>query len=129
LIVTQGPQRLKRHVAPLQLPLVVLLEQQRADEPLDLGIEPLERIGAVDLRAMDLGEGHEREHVGFCAIHQLGKLRELAAQLIGVRERVTEKVHLATLPGGGEHLGGRGLDPLVGIGDHQLHATQPAARQ
>jgi hypothetical protein len=37
LNVTQGPQRLKRHVAPLQLPLVVLLEQQGADEPRDPG--------------------------------------------------------------------------------------------
>ena len=46
LIVTQGPQRLKRHVAPLQLPLIVLLEQQRADEPRDRGFV---REGADDV--------------------------------------------------------------------------------
>ena len=56
---------LKLHVAPVETPLVVLLEHHGADEsgdrrvvgedahdigtPLDLGIEPLERIGAVDL--------------------------------------------------------------------------------
>jgi hypothetical protein len=43
LIVTRGAQRLKRHVAPLQLPFVVLLEQQRTDEPRDRGfVLPME---------------------------------------------------------------------------------------
>jgi hypothetical protein len=37
LIVTQGSQRLKGQVEALQLPLIVLLEQQRADEPRDRG--------------------------------------------------------------------------------------------
>jgi hypothetical protein len=53
------------HVAALQAPLVTLLEQQRANEPrdrgfvgedpddvrapLDLGVEPLQRVGRVDL--------------------------------------------------------------------------------
>jgi hypothetical protein len=58
-------QALKLHVATVETPLVVLLEHHGADEasdrrivgedaddvgaPLDLGIEPLERVGAVDL--------------------------------------------------------------------------------
>jgi hypothetical protein len=78
LIVDESTQRLKGHVAALQLPLVVLLEQQPSDEardggnvredaddigaPLDLGIEPLQGVGAVELGPMDLGEGHEHEH-------------------------------------------------------------------
>lgn len=61
LIVSECLQTFKRQVASLQLPLVVLLEQQRSDEPgngglvgedpddvrtsLDLRIEPLQRVG------------------------------------------------------------------------------------
>jgi hypothetical protein len=99
LIVAESLQAFKLHVAALQLPLVVLLEQQRPDErrdgrfigedtddigaPLDLGIEPFQRIGAVDLRTMGLWEAHERQDLGFRFIHQPGELGELRAQLIG----------------------------------------------
>jgi hypothetical protein len=38
LIVDQSSQGLKGHVATLQLPFVVLLEQQRADEARDGGL-------------------------------------------------------------------------------------------
>ena len=99
LIVTQGRQSLKLHVSALQLALVVLLEPQRADQAydggvvgedsddvgltLDLGVEPLEGIGAVDLRSVRLRERHERQHFDFSSVHELSELRQLGAQLIG----------------------------------------------
>ena len=70
------------------------------------GVERLLREGRVDR-----GEHH------------------LSLALAGVGEGIAQEVHLAALPGGGEYLGGCGLQPLVRIGDHQLHATQPTARQ
>src|SRR5207248_10952200 len=72
LIVGESWHRVKGHVATLQLPFVVLLKQQRADQarhggliredrddvgaPLHLGIESFQRVGAVDLGAVSLGE-------------------------------------------------------------------------
>jgi hypothetical protein len=63
MIVAERLQAFKLQVTTLQLPLVVLLEKQRPDQPhdrrfvredardvgsaLDLGVKPLERIGAV----------------------------------------------------------------------------------
>jgi hypothetical protein len=38
---------------------------------------------AVDLRAVGMGEGHEREHVDFGTVLEFGEIGELAAQLIG----------------------------------------------
>jgi hypothetical protein len=35
----------------------------------------------------------------------------------------------APLPGGRQHLGDGGLDAFVGIGDHELDATQTAPRE
>ena len=68
------------HVAVLQLPLVVLLEQYRADQPSDRGfvgedaddvgaaldflVEPLERVGAVQFAAVQLGEVEIGQHLG-----------------------------------------------------------------
>src|SRR5881227_1497867 len=62
---------LNLHIAVLQLPFIVLLEQYRADQPddrgligedtddigapLDLFVEPLERVGAVQFAAVLLG--------------------------------------------------------------------------
>jgi hypothetical protein len=47
----------------------------------------------------------------------------------GVCQDVAHEVHAAALPAGVEHLGDRGLDTLMGIGDHQLDAAQAAARE
>src|SRR6202008_294444 len=52
-----------------------------------------------------------------------------AAAAPGVRQRVAGEVHAAALPGGVEHARDRGLDPLVGVGDDELHAAQAAARE
>jgi len=66
-------------VAALNCPLIVLFEQQRADEAgdcifvwedvddigtaLNLAVEPFERIDGMDFRSMILGEAHDGEHV------------------------------------------------------------------
>src|ERR1019366_6856612 len=43
---------------------------------------------------------------------------------------VAEEVHLAALPGRArEHLAQRTAQALVGVGDDQLHAAQPASRE
>ena len=47
-----------------------------------------------------------------------------AAALAGVCQHVAHEVHSATLPGRCEDLRDGGLDPLVRIGDHQLHAIK-----
>jgi len=42
-------------------------------------------------------------------------------QILGaVAEGITEEVDGAALPGSAQHLGDRGLEALVGVGDHQL---------
>ena len=103
-VLGQGSQAFQLHVATVELPLVVLLQQQRADQPhdgrlvgkdthdlgaaLDLRVEPLQRIGAVDLRPMGLGKRHERQHVGLGLVHHRGELREALAQLIGHRSSI-----------------------------------------
>jgi hypothetical protein len=53
--------------------------------PLDLRVEPLERVGRVDLRPVRPREGHEGEHVALGLVHQHPEPGELAAQLIGHR--------------------------------------------
>ena len=47
----------------------------------------------------------------------------------GVREQIAHKVNAATLPGSTKHSADRGFQSFMGIGDHQLHATQTAAGQ
>jgi hypothetical protein len=47
----------------------------------------------------------------------------------GVAEAVAEEVHGAALPGRPKDLGDRVLEPLVGVGDDQLHTDQPAGDQ
>jgi hypothetical protein len=44
-------------------------------------------------------------------------------------EAVPEEVHEAALPGTAQEPGDRGLEGLVGVGDDQLHAAQPAREQ
>ena len=46
-----------------------------------------------------------------------------------VGEGVSHEVNAAALPGGAEHLGRRRLEALVGVGDDQLDAPEPAAGQ
>ena len=44
-------------------------------------------------------------------------------------EQVAHQMHAAALPGGVQHLGDRGLQSFMGIGDHQLHAAQATASE
>jgi hypothetical protein len=46
-------------------------------------LKSLERVGAMDLRPMRLGEPHEGEHLALGVVHQPGEFRELRTQLIG----------------------------------------------
>ena len=78
---------------------VVLLERDRADEaddggvvgedadyvgaPLDLAVETFQRVGAVDLGAVLLGECCKGKHVCLGVIHQAGELGHPRAQLVG----------------------------------------------
>ncbi len=41
----------------------------------------------------------------------------------------SDRVDPTPLPGGAQHAPDRGLEPLVGVGDHQLDALQPALEQ
>ena len=52
---------------------------------LDLGVEPLQRIGRLDLQAMRCGKGHVRQDVGLVLVHERTDLREALSELIGDR--------------------------------------------
>ena len=89
----------QRQVSPGHSPLVVLLDQDGADQaqdgfvvgkdahhvgaPLDLLVDPLQRIGGVDLRSMLPGEAHEGEHVGLRLVHELCRFFEPHPQAVG----------------------------------------------
>ena len=91
--------RFDLHVAMLELPLVVLLEPHRADQPddrgfvredayhvgptLDLFVEPLEWIGPVQFAAVLLGEIQIGQHVRLAVIDERRELRPFRPQLIG----------------------------------------------
>ena len=53
---------------------------------------------------------------------------DAAAALAGMGEGIAHEVDPAALPGRVQHLGDRGLDALMGVGDHELHAAQAAPR-
>ena len=100
-IVADLGQGFQRHVTTLQGPLVVLLEQQGADQAIDsrfigedaddvgtafdLTVEALQRIGAGDLPPVLLRKAHVRQHIVLGVIHQPGDLREALPKLIGHR--------------------------------------------
>ena len=47
----------------------------------------------------------------------------------GMGEQVAHQMHAAALPRGIQHPGNCGLQSFMGIGDHQLHATQATASE
>ena len=51
---------------------------------------------------------------------------DAAALFAGMGQHVAHEVHAAALPGGVQHLGDRGLQPFMGVRDHQLDAAQAA---
>jgi hypothetical protein len=99
-IIAQGIDGFQRHVTgSLDRPFVILLEQDRPNEPdyrvpvgedaddvgapLDLAVEALDRIGAVQFGTVLDGEGHVGEHVGFGLVKERGELGQLGEKLIG----------------------------------------------
>ena len=56
-----------------------------AGASLDLGVEPLQRIGRLALQAMRCGKGHVRQDVGLVLVHERTDLREALSELIGDR--------------------------------------------
>ena len=79
------------HVAVLQLPLVILFQQYRADQPNDrcfvgkyaddigpalhLLVQPFQRVCAVDLGAVLLREVEMRQNIGLAVIDERSELR------------------------------------------------------
>ena len=51
--------------------------------PLDLTVQPLPRVGAVDFSAMLLGECRKGKDIGLGVVHQSGEFGHTRAQLIG----------------------------------------------
>jgi hypothetical protein len=102
LIAALRPQHnppCRRHIAVLQLPFVVLLEQHCADQPDDRGlvgedaddvgaafdflVEPLNRVGAVQFAAVRLGKVEIGQHFGLAVVDECGELRPFLAELVG----------------------------------------------
>lgn len=98
LVVADGLESFELHVAALELPLVVLLEQHGPDETydrfivwedpddigttLDLRIDAFERVRRCELCSMRLWEVHEREDVILGVVEQHGEFGELRSKLI-----------------------------------------------
>jgi hypothetical protein len=90
--------RLDLHVAVLQLPLVILFQQYRADQSNDrcfvgeyaddigpalhLLVQPFQRVCAVQLGAVLSGEVEMRQNIGLAVIDERGELRPFLPQLI-----------------------------------------------
>ena len=108
----------------------------------------------MQLLAVLLGEAHARTSCS--ASSKGGELGDLGPELVGPDatgpsrcrrppgrrrwrrrrrrradpgKQVAGEVHAASLPGGAEDPGRGGLQALVVVGDHQLHAAQPAPGQ
>src|SRR5262245_50614795 len=87
------------HVVVLQLPFVVLLEQDRADQPddrgfigenannvgaaLDFFVEPFQWVCAVQFAAVLLGKVEIGQHLGLAVVDERRKLWPFLPQLIG----------------------------------------------
>jgi len=84
--------RFQSHVSgALHGPFIALFEQERTDEPgdgqdagdvgpaLDLSVEALDWVCAMQLGAMLLWEGHEYQHIRLGVVHDGGEFRDLTA--------------------------------------------------
>src|SRR6185312_10716964 len=58
-------------------------DTDRAGTSLDLAVEPLDHVRAVDLHVVSLRKVHEGQHFVLVPVHHRGKLGQLLAQLIG----------------------------------------------
>ena len=99
-IIAQRCDGFQAHVAgALDGPLIVLFQEQRADQPgdggfvredpddvaapLDLAVEALQRVCAVELGTVLDGEAHVGQHIGLCVVHKCGKLGRTGPGLVG----------------------------------------------
>src|SRR5512132_2902238 len=144
-IIAHGGDGFQGHVAgPLHRPLIVLLEENGADQAsdrslvgedadhvgasLDLAVDALERIGRVDLGPVLPRERHVREDVLLGLVKHCGELRQLGADLV-------RDVAPLRLGGAGVVLGEGGSDErrhhapaaLAGMGEPVAHEVHPAA--
>jgi hypothetical protein len=94
----QFSHSLDLHLTVPHRPLVVLLEKHGADEADDGGsirkdaddigtafdflVQPLDRVGRVDLRPVPHGKVQIGQHIGFAVINEGGQLWPLRPQLI-----------------------------------------------
>ena len=144
-IIADRGERFQRHVSgALDGPFLGLLHEDRADEAsdrclvrkdtddvrasLDLGVQPLDRIGAVQLGAMLGWEGHIGQDVLLGRVHERRQFGELAAHLVrheaplGLRRRMV---------GLGEGRGDEGRDHpaavLAGMGERIALEVDAAA--
>ena len=124
-------------------PFVVLLEQEGADQTddrvvvgedadhvgpvLDLAVETLDRIRAVELGPVLLGEGHVGQHVGLRVVHDGGELGDLWADLVGDRAPLHARGFRRLLGEGGGNEGRDDPPPaLAGMGEHVAHEVYAA---
>ena len=144
-VVAQRRHGFKGRVArPLDCPFIVLFEEDGADQPgdgsfigedaddvgapFDFAVEPFDRIVAVDLGAVFLGEGHVGQDIGFGLVHQGCQLGDLCPDLISNRAPLLTGSFRRFL---GECSRDKGGDDtasaLAGMGQRIAHEVNPAS--
>src|SRR5262249_2734277 len=95
---------------------------------LDLAIETLQRIGAVDLGSVILVEAHKGKNIGFGLVHQRGQFGDFGSELIGHLAPL-QAGHVGVLLGkGGGDKGGNDTSALLaGMRQDIAHEVHPAA--
>jgi len=128
----------------LQGPFVILFDHHSSnqsddgaligEDPHDVGpafyfgIEPLKRIGAMDLKSVRAREAGEREDVLFGSFHHLRQFRELLAQLVGDQAPLgTCRFRTVLHEDGIDHSEHRLALALVGIGQGVAQEVDLAA--
>jgi hypothetical protein len=97
----EARQALKRPVPAVQAPFAVRLDQRRSHPlgdrrvveenardgsfALDLGVQALQRMAAVDVQPVRLGKFQDRQPLELCAVEQGTQLGPFGAQRIGHR--------------------------------------------
>ncbi len=97
--IAQRRERLQAHVATLDRPFIVLLQQQSTHEPhdgcfigeyadgvgapLDLTVEPLEWVVGVDFGPVRRREPHVGQHVHLGVVHQGSQAGHPGTELVG----------------------------------------------
>ena len=112
-------------------PFIILFEQDRTDEadrgifvgedvdphgpPLDLAVEPRDRVGRVLLDAMLGREGHAGDHIGLGLVRG-GELWQLGAELVGdVAPLRPDRIGIVLGKGGGDESGDDAPTALAGM--------------